>query len=148
MAYALLGLLASIALYLAAIYGITWSWSLRYRAAESHGVQIDASPIRFPTGSEIWHRHSVEWTIGFTIFFVILTIFDFPLWQQLCITGALAIVFGSAWLAQSESGGLAEEAPRFRRLGSSVWYWLLGVGDWLGYLGVICFAIAVLASIL
>jgi hypothetical protein len=86
--------------------------------------------------------------VGFALFFIVLALFNFPLWQRLCIAGALAIVFGSTWLAQSEQGGLAEAAPRLRRMGDSIWYWFLAVGDWLGYLGILCFATELLVKAL
>lgn len=144
---ALLGLLASVSLYLGAIYGMVWSSSQRVKAAENRGVTIDAG-LSFPSASEIARRHSIEWTIGFAVFFVILAVAGFPLWQRLGIAGVLAIAYGSMWLAQSEPGETAEAASLIQRIGSNTWYWLLAVGDWLGFLAVLCFATDILVSLI
>ena len=146
MALVLLGLLASVILYLSAIYGIVWSSSQRVRAAEGRGIEIDAR-LSFPTAAKILRRHAVEWTIGYAVFFIILAIANFPFWQRLGIAGVLAVVFGSTWLAQSEPGSAAEAAPPIRRMGSNIWYWLLAVADWLGFLSVLCFATEALIRI-
>lgn len=143
MALVLLGLLASVALYLVAIYGIAWSSSRRAIAAEDRGIEVDA-PLPFPTATEIVKRHSVNWAIGFALFFVALAIADFPFWQRLGIAGVLALAFGSMWLAQSEPGSSSTEGSSIRRLGSNAWYWLLAVADWFGFLSVLCFATEVL----
>lgn len=108
-------------------------------AAESRGIEVDA-PLSFPGAAEIARRHSLEWAIGFAIFFIILAIAAFPFWQRLGIAGVLAIAFGSMWLTQSEPGSSSEEVPPIHRLGSNAWYWLLAVADWLGFLSVLCFA--------
>jgi hypothetical protein len=147
MALVILGLLASVGLYLIAIYGIAWSSSRRIKAAENYGATVDAQ-LSFPSATEIFRRHSVEWAIGFAILFVILAVADFPFWQRLGIAGVLAIVFGSMWLAQSEPGEAAEAAPSIHGTGSNIWYWLLAVGDWFGFLAVLCFATEVLARAL
>jgi hypothetical protein len=86
----------------------------------------------------------MEWAIGFAIFFGILAITDFPFWERLGIAGVLAIAFGSMWLAQSEPGKAVEATPPIYRIGSNIWYWLLAVGDWFGFLAVLCFATEVL----
>lgn len=139
MALIFLGLVGSALLYLAAIYGIEWSSLRRVRGGDGSGIAVDA-PMSFPTAQEILRRHSVEWAVGFALFFVLLAIADFPLWQRLGVAGVLAIAFGSMWLSQSEPGSAAEAAPSFQRMGSNIWYWLLAVFDWLGFLGVLCFA--------
>lgn len=84
-------------------------------------------------------RHGLEWTIGLAIFFLLLGLTDFPLWQRLGVAGMFAVVLGSLWLAQSDRGGSAEQAPLAQRLGSDIWYWMLATVDWLGFLGLLCF---------
>jgi hypothetical protein len=143
MALACFGLLASAALYLLAIYGILWSSLRRTKVAADRGIEVDA-PQGFPSVMAIVRRHSVEWAVGFLLVFIILSIADFSLWEQWGIAVVLAIVFGSMWLSQSEPGGTAEETPFLLRVGSSIWYWSLAVGDWLGFLGILCFASAIL----
>lgn len=147
MALAILGLLTSAVLYLVAIYGIVWSSSLRVNRAEDRGAVVDAQ-LSFPGVEEIVRRHTLEWLIGFALFFTVLALANFPLWQRLGMAGALAVAFGSMWLSQSEPGSAARELPPLRRMGSSVWYWLLAVGDWLGFLGMICFGTDLLVRIL
>jgi hypothetical protein len=52
----------------------------------------------------------------------------------------LAIVIGSMWFAQAESGGQLPNTSAVMRIGSDIWYWLLACLDWLGLLAALCFA--------
>jgi hypothetical protein len=147
MALTLLGLLVSAVIWWVAVQGIVWSWGRRVNVAVDSGVPID-KPLATPTVAEVMFRRSFGWTFGFVILFVVLAVTDFPSWQRLGIAGTLAIVYGSIWLSQSDRGGAAEAAPFLQRSGSNLWYWLLAVGEWLGYLGVLYFASAVVIAIL
>jgi hypothetical protein len=80
MARTALDLGASLLLCLAAILGIWW-------LPDGSG-----SP-----GSKIL-THTVEWLLGFFVFFLLMGLTDFPLWQRL---GTAALIFGSAWHSQS-----------------------------------------------
>ncbi len=85
--------------------------------------------------------------MGLLALFVLMTLFDFPLWQQAGLASALALVYGSIWFSQSEPGTAAEAAPAYVRAVSAVWYWSLAVCEWLGYLGVLCFSVALLFQV-
>jgi len=139
MALILSGLLASVVVWWASVQGIVWSWRRRVNVAAEEGIVADEY-LATPTVAEVMLRRSIGWTFGFLIFFVLLAVTNFPFWQRLSIAGVLAIVYGSIWLSQSDRGGAARAAPFLRRGGSDAWYWLLAVGEWLGYLGVLCFA--------
>lgn len=146
MALVIGGLLLSLVLYLAAIYGIAWSASRRVREFEGPSVSARKSP-EFPRMHEIWVRHSVEWLVGFFVFFLILGLTDFPLWQRLGLGAVFALFLGSIWFDQSgrnPNKGL----PRYRRGMSNAWYLLLAVTDWLGFMWVLCFSSALAIEVI
>ncbi len=147
MTLTLLGLLVSAVIWWVTAQGIVWSWGRRINVAAANGVLTDKR-LATPTVAEVMFRRSIGWTVGFMFLFVLLTVTDFPSWQRLGIAGTLAIVYGSIWLSQSDRGGAAEAAPFLQRSGSDVWYWLLAVGEWMGYLGVLYFASEVVIAIL
>lgn len=140
MVLAICGLLFSLALYLAAIYGLVWSASRRVRYLEAQGVSTD-DRWKFPSAREILIRHSGEWLLGFFVFFLLLGLADFPLWQRLGIGALAALYFGSIWFDQS-GRNMDERVSAGRRLASNVWYWLLAVADWLGFMWLLGFASA------
>jgi hypothetical protein len=147
MALILIGLLVSAVVWWVAVQGIVWSWGRRINVAADSGILTDKR-LATPTVAEVMLRRSSGWTFGFLILFVLLALADFPFWQRLGIAGALAVVYGSIWLSQSDRGSAAEVSPALQRSGSDVWYWLLAVGEWLGYLGVLCFASEAVIAIL
>jgi hypothetical protein len=87
-----------------------WSSSRRVKAAEDREVAVDAH-LSFPTATEILRRHSVEWAIGFAVFFVILAITDFPFWQRLGIAGVPAIAFGYVAFSERAGGSCGSRPP-------------------------------------
>jgi hypothetical protein len=141
---AAIGFLVCMALYLAAIYAIGWS---ARRRAQTFEIAVESTSA-LPSPLEIWHRHTVEWTILFSGFFFVLALASFPLWQCLGIAGLLALIFGSLWLSHSPPGPSQLDEPRFRRNLSGVWYWGLAVADWFGYLGSLCCFTALIVAVI
>lgn len=144
MAFLAGGLLASLGLYLGAIYGINWSESRRIANATGQDVPVDRK-AGLPPPREIWKRHSLEWLFGYLILFVLLTIVGFTLGERMGLCVALALVFGSVWFDQSGRNS-DPEVRRGRRSVDNLWYWLLATADWLGFLLVLCFASGLLVE--
>ena len=86
-------------------------------------------------------------TVIFGIFFVALALSGFVIWQRLGIAGLLALLFGYSAIANSPSPVALDIASPARRMASTAGYWCLAVVDWFGYLGVLCFATALLVEV-
>jgi len=138
------GLLLAFLLYMAAIYGISWTAS---RRLANSGTQVSPSGVRIvPSLKELIERHSIEWLVGFLAFYLLLGLTDFPLWQQLGMGTVFALWFGSIWFhgsGRNRDPGLGAG----RRFASDSWYWLLAVADWLGFMWMLCFASAFLLAL-
>lgn len=146
MALVIGGLLMALALYLAAIYGLVWSASRRINKIEGHGVPVGERPV-FPSVHEIWIRHSVEWLLGYFVLFLLLGLMDLPLWWRLGLGAVFALFFGSVWFDQS-GRNTDKEVRRYRRGASNLWYWVLAVADWLGFMWTLCFASALAVEVI
>jgi len=146
MALVICGILFSLALYLIAIYGLVWSASRRIKDLEGSGIPVD-NRWKFPSARELLDRHSVEWLVGFFALFLLLGLVDFPLWQRLGIGAMLALYFGSVWFDRS-GRNTDEGVSGARRFASNLWYWLLAVADWLGFMWILCFASALVLEVL
>jgi hypothetical protein len=140
------GLFICAALYLSAIYAFVWAGRRRIEWASTRGVALGPEP-KFPSVSEIWTRHSVDMTVIYGIFFLVLGLAGVSLWQRVGIAGLAALVFGSFWIANSPSRIGLDVASPTRRTASTVGYWFLSVADWLGYLGMLCFMAAVVVEV-
>ncbi len=117
------------------------------RWAAQHGIQLGPEP-KFPSAAEIWKRHSVEMTVIYLGVFVLLALMDFTIWARLGFAVIGALVFGSAWIANSPSDpGLPDSSPVAKRA-SDFGYWCLAVLDWFGYMSLLCFAAALIAELL
>lgn len=144
---ALLGLIGSLLLWYVAMRAVVWSWSRRLDMAPTTD-QLTSETLRPPTIGAIVRGHTLGWTVGFTVMFVLLILADFPLGQRIGMSAVLALFFGSVWLSQSAAGEVAEVKSLAHRGSSNVWYWLVAVGDWLGFLLALCFATELVAEVL
>jgi len=143
----LVGLFASVALYLSAISAFVWAGRRRIDWASRRGLELGPRPS-FPSAAEIWRRHGVDMTLIYGAFFIVLALADFSIWQRVGIAALAALVFGSFWVANSPSPLGLEVASPARRKMSTAGYWCLSVADWFGYLGVLCFGTALLVEVL
>lgn len=134
MLFSVLGLLGSLMLYLGAMWAMSWS-AVRARRVEAQGVSVVDKPT-LPSVSEAVHRHGLEWLIGYFVFFFVLGIAGFPLWQRLGTGLLLALFFGSVWFARS---GRASGHNGIRSAAINAWYWSLAVADLLGFMWTLCF---------
>jgi hypothetical protein len=139
------GLLASLALYMAAIGAFVSVGSRHIQRAEEQGVALGPRPD-FPAWRAIWRRHGIETPIIFGVFFGVLALAGFPLWQRIGIVVSLALVFGSSWVSKSETWSSLARGKSLRHRVMAAEYWCLSVLDWLGYLGVVCFASSIVVG--
>jgi hypothetical protein len=140
------GLLAPFALYMAAIGAFVSVGSRHIQWAEEQGVALGPRPD-FPSWRDIWGRHGVETTIICGVFFGVLALAGFPLWQRIGIAASLALVFGSSWISKSETWSGLVHGKSLRQRAMAAGYWCVSVIDWLGYLGVICFASSLVVGV-
>lgn len=143
----LAGLIACGALYLSAIYAFVWAGRRRIEWAASQDLALGPEPT-FPSAPEIWRRHSVELTVIYGIIFLALAAAGFSLGKRVGFAGLSALVFASFWIANSPGHIALDAASPARRTASTVGYWCLAVADWFGYMGMLCFATAVIAELL
>jgi hypothetical protein len=147
LAAAIIGLIASALLYLAAIYAFVWTGERRMRWGAQHGVALGPEP-KFPSAAEIWKRHSVEMTVIYLVVFALLALMDFTIWARLGFAAIGALVFGSIWFANSPEDLDLPRSSSVAKAGSNFGYWCLAVLDWFGYLSLLCFAAALVVEIL
>lgn len=140
------GFVASVILYLAAIYSFVWTGTRRMEWGARHGVALSPEP-KVPSVVEIWNRHSVEMTVIYGVLFVVLALIDFTIWQRLGFAALSAVVFGSLWVANSSISEGLPGVSSTRKSASSLGYWCLAVADWFGYLGVLCFGTAIIVEV-
>jgi hypothetical protein len=134
----------------ASVVAISWSWNNRRRVGEARPV-----PVKFRVSSRAIATRAERrsgWTLAFGAFFVALPVIDMRLWQQIAGVFLIAMVFGLLGVPQRED--------RFRQSGYSgaevfgrevdyLWFRVVSVGEWLGFLGAICclaYAIVALCS--
>lgn len=141
----LAGLIICATLYLGAIYAFVWVGKRRIAWASSRGVALGPEP-NFPSAFEIWTRHSIDMTVIYGIFFLVMGFAGFSLGQRVGLAGLVALVFGSFWVSNSPARIGLDVASPARRRASTFGYWCLSVADWFGYMGVLCFATALLVE--
>lgn len=143
----LLGLLACAVLYFSTISAFVWIGRRRIEWASHRGLVLEPRP-EFPSLTGILRRHSIDMTLIYGAFFIVLGLAGFSIWQRVGIAAMAALVFGSFWIANSPGQIGLDVASAVRRRTSTAGYWCLSVADWFGYLGVLCFGAALLVEVL
>jgi hypothetical protein len=147
LATAIIGLIASAVLYLAAIYAFVWTGERRMRWGAQHGIALEPAP-KVPSAAEIWKRHSVEMTVIYLTVFIVLALMGFTIWERLGFAALGALVFGSSWFASSPRDLGLPGSSSVASATSKFGYWCLAVLDWFGYMSLLCFVAAIITSIL
>jgi hypothetical protein len=102
------------------------------------------------SAGRVARRHTPGWTAAIFVFFVLLGLADFPLWQSLAFGGLLSLVYGTNEVAREENERVESEpkgVPLFGRLRDAAWYRLLAVAEWASYLASIVFGAYLLLSL-
>ena len=102
---------------------------------------------RLPSAVELWRRHGVDVTVIYSAFFLVLALAGIPIGVRVGGAVAIAAVFGSFWISSGPTKPGSSLSSKRSRLIASTGYWVLAFADWLGYLGIICFATALVAEI-
>jgi hypothetical protein len=76
--------------------------------------------------------------------FLVMGLSSFPLWQRLGIAGMLVIIYGLSRIRRGETQWIAKNDPdqvaMFGKTADRIWYRLLAIGEWAGYLCALVFA--------
>lgn len=135
------GVVLMLAWWAFALRGLAWSWQKHVPVLMSAGESVRGDFRELRQSQVFWmnvRRHTVGWTIFFSLFFLALGLAKFPVWQRLVIAAGLAAWYASARIAQGEGSGGAE-AWLFGPKRDRAWYWVLAAAEWFGYLGVLVF---------
>jgi hypothetical protein len=144
------GLLLALGAWLLVMQIIVWTWNQHVAIMVAAGAEIDDRDRRMRI-RRVARRHTLGWTSVFFVFFVLLLVADFPLWQVLAFSFLLAFVYGANAIARGESEWVGRENPRdlalFGPRRDALLYRMLAVADWAAYLAGIAFAADVLFSL-
>lgn len=139
----LLGLLLAILFWIGILWGIAWTWNRHVEVLLASGVQVDEADQHM-TIKRVARYHTVGLAITFFIFFLVLGLATFPLWQLLGIAGCLSLYFGPSAVARSEDEWTSRHDPGdlalLGRQSDAIWYRVLMVLEWAFYLGIIVLA--------
>jgi hypothetical protein len=132
---------------------LAWSWERHLPIAIAAGVEINEELRRLTPSQIAWRnvqRHTLAWTGFFACFFLFLAAIELPLWSRVGIAMVLAAYYGSVRVqrdeAQRERDRQSKSDPLFSPKKDRVWYRGLAISEWFGYLGLIMFAMQILAD--
>jgi hypothetical protein len=130
----------ALVLWMGAMRAIVWSWNRHVPIVISAGFDVRPNLQRIGL-VDVLRRHTVGWTFFFILWFVVLGISDFPLWQQLVIAALLAVAYGLSRIRRGEENRIGGTEPgrvaMFGEVRDKVWYRVLAIAEWAGYLSVI-----------
>ncbi|HEU5062007.1 MAG TPA: hypothetical protein VFT79_02500 [Solirubrobacterales bacterium] len=136
------GLLAALSMWLVAMGVIAWTWNRHVAVMTASGVEVDDRD-RHISVERVARYHTLGWTVVLFIFFVLLDLAAFPLWQRLGFSGLLALVYGGHAISRGEGEWVGRDDPGafalFGRFRDALWYRVLMVTDWAAYLATIVF---------
>jgi hypothetical protein len=137
-----LGLIVAIAIWVGAMRVLMWSMNKQVSVVIGSGLPVE-DRYRHITLRRVASYHTLGWTVAILVFFVLLELTAFPLWQMLGFAGLLALVYGTSAVARGESEWIGKDDPErvalFGRLRDAVWYRVLMVIEWAAYLASIVF---------
>lgn len=146
---AFLGLVALGLFWVGALCALTWSWDRYLHRASAAGVEISSKHRELKLSTVLWlnvRSHTVGWSAFYFVFFVLLGLAGFPVWQRLGIGCVLALYYGSL-RASRETGQQPGQPSLFSPRVDRVWYFTILSAEWLGYFGVLVFAGQILVEV-
>lgn len=136
------GLLVAVVFWTTAMLGIVWSWNRHVPIVVAAGFHVDQQYQRIGL-REVSRRHTPGWTAFFVGMFLVMELSDFPLWQRLGIAVMLAVFYGLSRIRRGEAQWVAKNEPglasMFGTFRDRIWYRLLAIAEWTGYLCTIAF---------
>lgn len=91
------------------------------------------------------------WSAFFSMLFLALALSGVPLWQRVGFAVVLAVIYGLSRIKRGEATRLGRDEPKrvamFGVFRDRLWYRVLAIADWAGYLLAIVFAMELLAKV-
>lgn len=142
------GLLIALIIWIAAMSGIVWSWNRHVPIVVAAGFDVKKENQHIDL-ARVARRHTWGWTTFFLVLFLALALFDFPLWQRAAFVVVLSVIYGLSRIKRGETTRLGKDEPErvamFGVTRDQLWYRVLTIGDWAGYLLAIVFATELVA---
>lgn len=146
-----IGLFIAITIWIGVLHLIACTWNRHVLAMVNSGVEVVEGDRRM-TIDRVARYHTLGWTVAIFVFFVLLELADFPLWQLLGFAGLLSLVYGMSAVSRGESEWIGRDDPAavalFGHRRDAIWYRMLMILDWAAYLAAIVFAADVLSHAL
>lgn len=146
-----LGLAIAVMVWILAIRAIAWSFDRQVAAVAAAGLPVE-DRFRRISMKEVARYHTLGWTAAIFIFFVLLELAAFPLWQLLGFAGLLSLVYGTSAVARGESEWIgkddAENVAVFGPVKDAIWYRMLMIIEWAAYLVSIVFGANLLSGVI
>jgi hypothetical protein len=145
-----LGLVAAIAIWAGTMRVLVWSMNKQVSVVLASGLPVE-DRYRHITLRKVARYHPLGWTVAILVFFVLLKLAAFPLWQLLGYAGLLSLVYGTYAVARGESEWIGKDDPErvalFGPLRDALWYRVLMVMEWVAYLAAIVFSADLLVGL-
>lgn len=143
------GLLIALILWITAMSGIVWSWNRHVPLVVAAGFDVKKENQHIDL-ARVVRRHTWGWTAFFLALFLALALSDFPLWQRVAFAAVLSVIYGLSRIKRGEATRLGKDEPErvamFSVTRDRLWYRVLAIGDWAGYLIAIVFATELVAK--
>jgi hypothetical protein len=142
------GLLIALFLWIGAMSGIVWSWNRHVPLVVEAGFDVKKEHRHIDL-ARVARRHTLGWTAFFSVLFLALALSSFPLWQRVGFAVVLSVIYGLSRIKRGEANRLGKDEPNrvamFGVTRDRLWYRVLAIGDWAGYLIAIVFATELVA---
>lgn len=146
-----LGLLIATGVWVGVLQLIAWTWNRHVLVMADSDIRVDKGD-RHMTIDRVARYHSLGWTAAFLVFFALLELADFPLWQLLGFAGLLALVYGTSAIARGQNEWVGKDDPAsvalFGQRRDAAWYRALMVTEWAAYLASIVLAAHLIMSLI
>lgn len=124
---------------------IAWSWDRHVQVYLAAGVVVPAD--QRPTIKKQAQRHTLGWTIFLVVFFLVLAVSAFPLWQLLGIAAVLSICYGVTRINREGAGRKRPRVSLFGETRDTFWYRGLAITEWMAFLASVAFAAQLVVEI-
>lgn len=147
----IVGLALAFSLWIGAMEGIVWSRHRSVPIIMAAGFDVKKRDQRISI-ARVARRHTLGWTAFFVMFFLILALTSFPLWQRLGFAAILSIIYGLSGVSRGEKHTIGNDEPHrvamFGPVRDRIWYRILAIAEWVGYLGSLVFATQLVFQVL
>jgi hypothetical protein len=121
---------------------VVLSWNRHMALMVAAGIDVDSSDLHIGV-RRVMSRHTIGWSFAIFVFFSLLVLADFPLWQRVALASLLAVAYGTSSIRRIEEQRLEGDTPRgvplFGNVRDAIWYRVLASCEWLGYLLALTF---------